>query len=69
MSESRDVPSPCNGICELNAKAVCIGCGRSCDEIARWPFLPPSMKRTVRDTAAERLKAMPARPDVLGAER
>ena len=30
-------PSPCTGICTVdNTRALCIGCGRSLDEIARW---------------------------------
>ena len=29
------VESPCIGICRL-ADGICVGCGRTLDEIARW---------------------------------
>ena len=28
--------SPCLNICVLDAQRVCVGCGRTLDEIARW---------------------------------
>ncbi len=28
--------SPCLNICVLDAHRVCVGCGRTLDEIARW---------------------------------
>ena len=34
------VSSPCTGVCEMNPAAdICIGCGRTLDEIARWRSL------------------------------
>jgi len=32
--------SPCNQICTLDADDVCLGCGRTIDEIAAWGTLP-----------------------------
>jgi predicted Fe-S protein YdhL (DUF1289 family) len=31
-----NIPSPCIQICQLNDSDVCVGCGRTRDEIARW---------------------------------
>ena len=28
--------SPCMNVCVLDAARVCVGCGRTLDEIARW---------------------------------
>lgn len=30
------IPSPCNNICKLDLNNVCIGCGRTIDEISTW---------------------------------
>ena len=30
------VPSPCQDICRLNEASICVGCGRSLDEIEEW---------------------------------
>jgi predicted Fe-S protein YdhL (DUF1289 family) len=31
------IESPCNRVCTLDpASGLCLGCGRSLDEIARW---------------------------------
>jgi len=30
------VPSPCIGICRLDAQELCVGCRRTIDEIAEW---------------------------------
>ena len=40
--------SPCIAICSTaQGDAVCKGCGRSEDEVRRWPSLGPSEKREV----------------------
>jgi predicted Fe-S protein YdhL (DUF1289 family) len=36
MSELRPV-SPCVKVCVLDAASRCTGCGRTIEEIARWP--------------------------------
>lgn len=34
---ARRPPSPCIGVCQLDdAERLCVGCGRTVDEIARW---------------------------------
>ncbi|RXT71414.1 DUF1289 domain-containing protein, partial [Pseudomonas syringae] len=35
-SEAGPLPSPCIGVCSLDAQSHCVGCLRSLDEIARW---------------------------------
>lgn len=42
------VPSPCVGVCTLDAaRAACIGCGRTLDEIATWRGLDDAGRRTL----------------------
>ncbi|MDB5726214.1 MAG: hypothetical protein JWQ16_2968 [Novosphingobium sp.] len=44
----RDVPSPCTGVCRLDAAGEqCLGCKRTLEEIADWPMLNPDEKRAV----------------------
>jgi predicted Fe-S protein YdhL (DUF1289 family) len=55
------VPSPCISVCTMDAAAgICIGCGRTLDEIAEWSVLDAAAKRLV-------LAALPARRAALGA--
>jgi predicted Fe-S protein YdhL (DUF1289 family) len=35
----RQPPSPCIGICRIDASDMCSGCLRTLDEIADWPIL------------------------------
>ena len=38
MSSLPDIPSPCIGVCRLDASSrTCTGCLRTTREIARWP--------------------------------
>ncbi|MDI1259661.1 DUF1289 domain-containing protein [Aquabacterium sp.] len=39
-------PSPCTKVCRM-AGAVCVGCGRTLDEIARWGSMNPHEKLAV----------------------
>ena len=42
------VKSPCVEICQMNAqRAVCIGCYRTLDEIARWPEMSDAQREAV----------------------
>ncbi|ASP31320.1 DUF1289 domain-containing protein [Qipengyuania flava] len=48
--------SPCRSICKLSADdEVCMGCGRTLDEIARWSGMACDEKRSVNRAAARRL--------------
>ena len=60
-----DVASPCVGICHLNPWQVCIGCGRTGDEIAQWLAASNARRAVIVLQARARLNAMqPARPVV-----
>jgi hypothetical protein len=50
-----DVPSPCVGICELDAEAGwCKGCFRTVPEIASWPRLDPAERRRLVEQLDQR---------------
>jgi predicted Fe-S protein YdhL (DUF1289 family) len=52
------IDSPCNKICTLNAENVCVGCGRSRDEIGGWTQFSVGEKRRVLERAKARLAAL-----------
>lgn len=52
------IASPCNRICTLNEQRVCVGCGRSRDEIASWMQMSESDKKQALLKAKARLKAL-----------
>jgi predicted Fe-S protein YdhL (DUF1289 family) len=54
--------SPCNKICTLNARDVCIGCGRSRAEIANWSQLSEGEKKRVVVRAKARLETLEENP-------
>lgn len=56
MSElsASGVPSPCRNVCRLK-RGLCIGCGRTADEIGRWPTAADPERRAIREAAAARL--------------
>jgi len=40
--------SPCIAVCRLDpASGLCVGCGRSIDEIAGWPDLDEAARRRI----------------------
>jgi hypothetical protein len=42
------VPSPCIDVCKVDASTgLCVGCGRTLDEIAAWSTLDDDGKRAV----------------------
>jgi predicted Fe-S protein YdhL (DUF1289 family) len=50
--------TPCTKICTLDpAAGLCIGCGRTLDEIARWTTMSDAERRRVIAELAERLAA------------
>jgi predicted Fe-S protein YdhL (DUF1289 family) len=56
--------SPCVGICQLDDKQLCTGCGRTLGEIAEWSSASDRRRWQIRDAAAERLSIIAARfPD------
>lgn len=50
--------SPCIGVCTLDARSVCTGCGRLLAEIAEWSQASDARKRQVIALATERRAAM-----------
>jgi predicted Fe-S protein YdhL (DUF1289 family) len=44
-----DIPSPCQNICILDPAMVCIGCGRTADEVASWSIMTREEKQAVID--------------------
>jgi uncharacterized protein len=54
------IETPCTNVCTLDARAgICLGCGRTVDEIARWSTM----------CAAERARIMADLPGRLAARR
>jgi predicted Fe-S protein YdhL (DUF1289 family) len=51
--------SPCVDICRLNEQAICIGCGRSIDEIVDWSCASETQKHSILALAKNRMKTMP----------
>ncbi|MBL6715442.1 MAG: hypothetical protein RLZZ174_871 [Pseudomonadota bacterium] len=51
------VPSPCIGVCVLNAEDHCEGCYRSADEITRWGALDDARRRAVLENTVARMRA------------
>jgi uncharacterized protein len=48
MDAMTSVPSPCISVCKMDSKqGLCVGCGRTLDEIARWGGMSESEKRGV----------------------
>jgi predicted Fe-S protein YdhL (DUF1289 family) len=52
------VESPCVNVCTLDAQKVCIGCGRTIEEIAVWSRLGDDERRAVCQQAASRKQSM-----------
>ncbi len=52
------IASPCNKICTLDAASgLCIGCGRTLDEIARWGSMSDAEQaRVINDLPARKGK-------------
>ena len=61
MIETALIESPCVNICMLDAqRKLCVGCGRTVDEIARWAGMTPDDRRRVMNALPERLAAFNA---------
>lgn len=56
------VASPCNKHCKLSTDRVCIGCGRTIDEIAHWKSMSDWAKRQVINNASIRRELQVAPP-------
>jgi predicted Fe-S protein YdhL (DUF1289 family) len=59
MAAETSMSSPCNRICVVHpASRMCIGCGRSLDEIAGWIALRETERRQIMAQLPARLAAM-----------
>lgn len=54
MTLNKDIVSPCIRNCCLDDHDICVGCGRSLSEIARWSTSNNSEKQFILSAAAER---------------
>jgi predicted Fe-S protein YdhL (DUF1289 family) len=62
-SDTSHVPSPCISVCVLDPRTkVCIGCGRTIDEIASWGDLGDDERREVLARLPERLAHVGGKP-------
>jgi len=51
------IDSPCVKVCTLDARSgLCLGCGRTIDEIARWSAMSASDRRLIMAELAARLE-------------
>ena len=56
------VSSPCIQVCVIDpATRFCMGCGRTGEEIAAWPFKTEDERIALMQTLPERLKAFEGR--------
>ncbi|MDE2148479.1 MAG: DUF1289 domain-containing protein [Gammaproteobacteria bacterium] len=60
MPPHPSMPSPCVGVCRLDADGVCVGCGRLIEEIAAWPAADESQRRQIAEAAARRRRTRTA---------
>ncbi|MEX0841832.1 MAG: DUF1289 domain-containing protein [Xanthobacteraceae bacterium] len=57
------IESPCIKVCVIEpAAGLCLGCGRSLDEIAHWTVFAPEERRRIMADLPQRLAAAPRRP-------
>jgi predicted Fe-S protein YdhL (DUF1289 family) len=52
---SQRVESPCIKVCVLDEQSICVGCGRTLEEIAVWSRASAEEQRAICAAAAERL--------------
>lgn len=56
------IASPCNRVCTLNDDDVCLGCGRTLDDITQWGSMPEADKAACVERARERLRQLGRAP-------
>jgi len=49
LPSDNSIESPCVDICKLDSEFVCTGCGRTIDEILKWPEYTDEQKQEVLD--------------------
>lgn len=53
-----EVKSPCVSLCVLSEQQVCLGCGRSRDEVAAWSRASVDEQRQVCERAKARMESL-----------
>ncbi len=53
--------SPCTGVCQLDWRGVCHGCGRTLEEIAEWGAAGEARQCQIIAAAKARLPVIPDR--------
>jgi hypothetical protein len=49
--------TPCVNVCLLDAETgLCVGCGRTIDEIARWATMNDGERRAIKAALPERME-------------
>ena len=51
----QSIESPCVNVCVMDAADLCLGCGRTIDEIAGWSSGSPAWRRDVMAALPERM--------------
>jgi uncharacterized protein len=70
MASATSISSPCNRICVVHPTApMCIGCGRSLDEIARWIALSETERTAIMAQLPARLAALNGAKDGIASAR
>jgi predicted Fe-S protein YdhL (DUF1289 family) len=70
MASATSISSPCNRICVVHPTArMCIGCGRSLDEIARWIALSETERSAIMAQLPARLAALSGAKDAIASAR
>jgi predicted Fe-S protein YdhL (DUF1289 family) len=59
VTEDSMPASPCNRICCLNHSDVCLGCGRTLQEIKDWHSADKTQKLQILQNSQQRLTAKP----------
>jgi uncharacterized protein len=59
-SAKTSIETPCNRVCVVHPSlGLCIGCGRSLDEIGRWSDFTPAERTRIMAQLPARLAALP----------
>jgi hypothetical protein len=57
------ISSPCTKVCTIDAASrLCMGCGRSLEEIARWGGLSEAQRLEIMRALPERMRAANLKP-------
>ena len=54
---SKEIISPCIGICFYDANGLCVGCYRTCDEIVNWCDMSDDERKSVMSQLDKRAES------------